>query len=129
MSKGIHQLFGSLLLLGLCSTLVPTGTRAGTATILPVSLAPYNIPYFGDPSFEKLWRRTDPPGTDGSSSWTADGAGANSAPYSHLLEAASLTEGHTELYAPHRIDDIGRAIGSFFAPLRDYAELRNAHAR
>jgi hypothetical protein len=59
MSKRIHPLLASFLLLGLFSALVPAGTRAGPEAARTGSVAPYNTPYFGDPSFEKLWRRTD----------------------------------------------------------------------
>jgi hypothetical protein len=80
-------------------------------------------------SGQDLRRLTNQPGTDSYPSWTADGAAATDVPSVGLLETTNNIEGRTRLYAPYLMDDVRRVIGSFFAPLRNYAELRNGYAR
>jgi Tol biopolymer transport system component len=85
--------------------------------------------YTMDTSGQDLRRLTNSSGNDYSPSWTADGAAASDVPYGGLFAKPNSSEVGARLYAPHLIDGVGRVIGSFFAPLRDYAELRNSHAR
>ncbi|HEY0071819.1 MAG TPA: hypothetical protein VGE04_17810, partial [Chloroflexia bacterium] len=64
-----HKRLALLAFLGLVLQLLPTGVRARELTAAlslqdcsgggTANATPFNIPYFGHPSFEKLWRRTD----------------------------------------------------------------------
>ncbi|HEY0068361.1 MAG TPA: hypothetical protein VGE04_00175, partial [Chloroflexia bacterium] len=69
MFKRSHERVALLALLGLVLQLLPTGVQGRELPTLSsiqncsglraANATPFNTPYFGHPSFEKLWRRTD----------------------------------------------------------------------